>query len=206
MFINIRGPMGSGKSTIMMGVVKHLRSKYLEESIKVPQPKNPEVYSHIAHRFNNIVVIGRYVSFSGGADTISWKGSQEQITQFIRDTLTDSHVLLEGAIVSGCPRYVNLGKELSDNGHKCLYYYLTVPFNQCIERIHKRREDTAIRKNRKMVVKPLNMYSLEKEYIKVKKQIRLANDFGLPVRYIDSDLNPDQVSNSILHILGEKCL
>lgn len=194
MFINIRGPFGSGKSTIMMNMIKTFRDNpedAREESLKVITPREGKL-SHIAHKFyvrsfaKPIIVMGRYVSFSGGADTISWKGSQEQMTQFIRDNIQDNHIFLEGAIVSGCPRYVNLGKELQDAGHWVVYYYLTVTFDECIARIEKRRLETAERKNRKPVTKPLNIGNLQSEYLKTKKQIALARDLALNIKYIET--------------------
>lgn len=186
-FINIRGPNASGKSTIMMNIINHLRSlpSITETKIIV---ETPDRFRHMAHSFQGgrkpILIIGKYGNFGGGADTISWKGSQEQITEFIRNNISTHHILLEGIIASQSPRYLTLGQELKLRGYQPHYYSINIEFTECLKRIDVRRTVTALRRNQEVRSKPLDIQLLHKFYNQVRTKNRLAEELGLLLTYV----------------------
>lgn len=148
MFINIRGAFGSGKSTIVYGVLEYLRNfPGSEETLDyITFEGKDKLFAHIISnpRFNkSVLFLGKYTGLDcGGADCLNWKGVHDTICDYIRTKSESCHIIIEGAIVSRCTRrYNNLALELKKSGNSVKILYLDTELEECIRRVIRRREN-----------------------------------------------------------------
>jgi cytidylate kinase len=134
MVINVRGTSGSGKSTIVRGI--------MEKGIVVPigAEKRPDGYIvQILGRERNLYVVGPYLTACGGCDAIA---TQDEICDRIRAYATLGDVLLEGLLMANIfGRYAAIDRELNEKGVHCIWGFLDTPLEVCIERVKGRRAE-----------------------------------------------------------------
>ena len=138
MVINVRGTSGSGKSTIVRGIMGKGIVSFIGEGRK------PDGYIvQIPERERHIYVVGPYVTACGGCDQIS---TQDEICDRIRAYSTLGDVLVEGLLMShSFARYAALDRELwyRDSTH-CIWAFLDTPLELCLDRVRARREERAL--------------------------------------------------------------
>lgn len=201
MFINIRGAFGSGKTTVMTGLIDLLRQANSQESVLeyhstfVPKPvKMAQVFSGVTGLMKPVAFIGTYGRIACcGADQLNYKGAHENMRAFIREIIKTHHVLIEGSIVSNSGGYLKMAKELTEQGHWCLFYHLNTPLDTCIERVKGRRDKSYTERKAKAEAKgktleqkefdPKNLILLYNNILKTKEKTLEA---GLTVLEFDS--------------------
>lgn len=136
MVINVRGTSGSGKSTIVRGIMAMGDVSPIGESAKKPDG----YIVRIPGRERNVMVVGPYVTACGGCDAIS---TQDEICNRIRAYSTLGDVLVEGLLMShSFARYVALDRELfARDGTHCVWAFLDTPLEVCLDRVRARREE-----------------------------------------------------------------
>jgi hypothetical protein len=135
MVINVRGTSGSGKSTIVRGIMEKGQVGPIGEGRK------PDGYIvQIPELVRPVYVVGPYVTACGGCDAIS---TQDEICARIRAYSTLGDVLVEGLLMShSFARYVALDRELfARDGTHCIWAFLDTPLSLCLDRVRARREE-----------------------------------------------------------------
>lgn len=130
---NIRGTSGSGKSTIVRGI--------MEKGVVHPigSEKKPDGYIVQIPDLKNIYVVGPYVTACGGCDQIT---TQDEICERIRAYSSLGNVLVEGLLMShSFARYAALDRELAEKDVHCVWAFLDTPLEVCLDRVRARREE-----------------------------------------------------------------
>jgi adenylate kinase family enzyme len=161
MIVNLRGTSGSGKTTVVRGLME----KY--PSIRALGPeKKPEGYECLMANFPGnpppLYVVGSYKNVCGGCDGIK---TQDEICDRVRryaglfeqgyelqlgtdqaapivSALTGPpHVVFEGLLISHLySRYLNLDREMKDKfGQHTIWAFLDTPEEVCVDRVKDRR-------------------------------------------------------------------
>lgn len=128
--INLRGTNGSGKTTIIMKLMKKFGVKPLEEDGKVWGYK-------LRTPNKKVFIVGKYETPTGGCDGIS------KLDEVCRRVAVMARmgdvVLFEGFLISGLTsRFVSLAKGVPT--HKFKFVILDTPVEKCIKRTIKRRQ------------------------------------------------------------------
>lgn len=133
MIINIRGTSGSGKSTL----VKRFLDEHPFEEIKY-QFSTWKVPRTVAYKCQMpdgslTYVIGRYETQCGGCDSMSYKGSHDDIEQMVRFGLEKGHVIFEGLTISSTlTRWMRISQE---NPGKFVWAFMNTDVEVCHQRI-----------------------------------------------------------------------
>lgn len=187
MFIQIRGTFGSGKTTVVKGLIK--RMKRLGGKEKMIEHAGVE----FAHEFRGvkgsrkpIIILGRYTDQAcSGADSLSWKGVQAIIHAFVRDKIRTHHVILEG-VMSHSGKYIDMAKEFEAKGIRARFYHMATPLKECRERVMERRRKKWIAGGKKGELKPLNPVSQTGHFNAAKSLFTKTKAAGLKCFYINS--------------------
>lgn len=133
--INIRGTSGSGKSTL---VHRLLNESVFADPIldQLGDWKKPKIvaYASIDPKYNRTTyVIGRYETQCGGCDSMSYKGSHQDIETLIRKYLLLGNVIYEGLTISST---LSRWQRISDeNPGKFVWAFMSTPEEECRRRI-----------------------------------------------------------------------
>jgi GTPase SAR1 family protein len=132
--INIRGTSGSGKSTL----VRRFLDEHPHTEIKsiLGDWKKEKV---VAYKVHNgvykypVYVIGRYTTQCGGCDTMSYKGSHEDIESMVREAALKGNVIYEGLTISSTiTRWLRISE---DNPGEFVWAFMNTPEEECYKRI-----------------------------------------------------------------------
>jgi len=132
--INIRGTSGSGKSTL----VHRLLNEHPHEEIKAKLGdwKKEKVIAykvHVSEDKNPTYVIGRYTTACGGCDTMSYKGSHEDIEELVRTAASKGNVIYEGLTISST---ITRWQRISDDfPGRFVWAFMSTPEEECYKRI-----------------------------------------------------------------------
>ena len=126
--INIRGTSGSGKTTIIRNILGHGRWEIFKDNNKIRGYFSPDL---------GWAIVGSYENDCGGCDTIKHQVEVESIVeQFLS---LGYNVLFEGLLISTISqRWIDFSQRLS-NRAMVVYFYLTTPVEECVERVKRRR-------------------------------------------------------------------
>jgi hypothetical protein len=188
--INIRGTSGSGKTTVVRGIMaKGIAAPMGENS------KKPDGYLvKLPFAPKPLFVVGSYENTCGGCDAIS---TQDEICDRVRAYASLGHVMMEGLLMShSFARYAALDRELHAQGHHCIWGFLDTPLEVCLDRVRARREAARLAKVNPPPPKELNTKNTvdkhrdnQEVYLKFlnakKEDWKLVSKFGfngLPVR------------------------
>jgi adenylate kinase family enzyme len=133
MIINPRGTSGSGKTTIVRGLMdKATNIRPIGGTVKKP-------YAYELSGFRRpLFIIGGYENVCGGCDGIP---TQDAICHRVRKCAAEGDVIFEGLLISHLfGRYQALDRELTSNGHHYIWAFLDTPLELCLERVIARRE------------------------------------------------------------------
>lgn len=149
MIINIRGTSGSGKTTVVRGI--------MDKGVVTPLDSKPKPHGYrvtIPSLDLPVMVVGSYENTCGGTDGIK---TQDEICDRIRRFAQDGHVLVEGLLMSKTfGRYAALDRELASTGHHFIWAFLDTPLDVCLARVEARRETRRLGKAVVPEYKPLN--------------------------------------------------
>lgn len=139
--INVRGTSGSGKSTIMRGV---MRSAGYHQPHYEEGRKQPLFYTFmLPGRARPVALIGHYEGDCGGCDTIS--GLDRTFALIRRLHSEGFHVLFEGLLITA---EVVRTAQLHQDGLPLVVFGLSLPLEECLASVEGRRRAKAERLGR----------------------------------------------------------
>ncbi len=171
MIVSVRGTNGSGKSTVVRGLMDLGTARPIYGLLGASKPEAYELSLDKIEQF--VYVIGPYQVPTGGCDQIH---PYETIIALIEKYMKRGHVLFEGVIVGSV--WGRVGVILDSIGKDSIIVILTTSLEECISRVQVRRDS-------KGIVKLLNPKNLEFKYYAIAKmrENRLKEDV---VRIIDT--------------------
>lgn len=195
MIINIRGTSGSGKSTLVHRYLEHRPSMLIErqlDSWKKPKTVaymvNPRTHMEIEDaklkglylpgQGNPTYIIGRYETQCGGCDSMSYKGSHDDIEALVREFLPWGNVIFEGLTISSTiTRWLRISKE---NPGQFIWAFMDTPEEECYRRILARSGREPKRDERGLADYQRKWRGCEKHVIDLSEQgekvVRLSSD------------------------------
>lgn len=137
--VNVRGTSGSGKTTIVRGIMAMGTVTPLDAN------KKPEGYRvDVPSLSKPVYVVGPYTTACGGCDAVP---TQDEICRRIRAYAPLGHVLVEGLLMSHTfGRYAALDRELDAQGNHFIWAFLDTPLEVCLDRVRARREERRLSK------------------------------------------------------------
>lgn len=157
MLISIRGTNGSGKSTIIFGL---LDLAPYRQHYGVLGPRMPEALElQLVGVSKPVFVLGSYHVSSGGCDQVQ---PYDLILDLIRKYAAKGHVLFEGVLVSSS--YGRVGRLMEEWGQEAVMAFMDTPLEQCIENVQKRRDGRGD-------ARPFNPHNLTTKYNQIAKSI-----------------------------------
>lgn len=138
MLIHIRGPAGSGKSTLVRKFVDGAKPIY-----GLLGPRKPEAYlvRPIYAVKKPLHVLGPYHTAAGGADQFIPFALLEEAVRRYKDR---GHILLESYITHG--KTSDMENMCRAMGKQCIIAFMDTPIETCIENVKKRRAEKGITK------------------------------------------------------------
>jgi hypothetical protein len=152
--LNLRGTSGSGKTTVVRG----LMAKFPINEV-VGEEKKPYGYECRPDRTGlapydspvadapNLYIVGSYKNTCGGCDGID---TQDEICNRVRFFAPQGDVVFEGLLISHLySRYLNLDREMAKlHGQRTIWAFLDTPLELCLERVKTRRDERAALKGK----------------------------------------------------------
>lgn len=199
MIINIRGTSGSGKSTLVHRYLAGHQHKTIEATFsdwKKPkivayktwpdfedqtQPLQPPTY-----------IIGRYETQCGGCDSMSYKGSHDDIEELVRESLRWGNVIFEGLTISSTlTRWQRISDE---NPGLFVWAFMVTPVEECYRRILARNGGREPKRDNK------GLADYQRKYNGCMNHITQLREKGERVLELTSD---DEGYRALLQVLGE---
>ncbi len=135
MIVNIRGTSGSGKSTL----VKWLMEEYFYSPVfaQLPGWKKSRIIGYIVQASAGTTptfIVGSYETKCGGCDSISYKGSMEDIEDLVCEGAEKGYnVIFEGLVVTST---INRWREVADDfPGQYTWAFMMTPEEECHRRI-----------------------------------------------------------------------
>ena len=143
MILNLRGTSGSGKTTVVRG----LMAKYpaIEPLMVADERGREKIHGYECRMANfpgnppNLYVVGSYKNVCGGCDGIK---TQDEICGRVRNYAgMTGDVVFEGLLISHLfSRYVNLDREMAETHRQhTIWAFLDTPEELCVDRVKARR-------------------------------------------------------------------
>lgn len=146
--INIRGGSGSGKSTLVHRLLKE--STYSPIELTLDNWKKPKIVGYIVKTpgyQKPTFVVGRYETQCGGCDSMSYKGSHQDIENLIRESLPHGNVVYEGLTISST---LSRWQRISDeNPGQFVWAFMETSEEECLRRILARNGGKDPKRNEK---------------------------------------------------------
>ena len=174
MIINLRGTSGSGKSTVVLELMRLFAPVEIIERVGEGVRARPLVY-RIHGCAPPLYVFGSYESVCGGCDVIDDYAAV--VPQLVDKYLSQGHVLFEGLLVSGTFGAIGVHlQRLAAGGHEVVVAFLDTPLGVCLDRVEFRRAQRGVQK----AFNPVNTIKKFHQCIVVKRQFR-----GKGIRVVD---------------------
>jgi hypothetical protein len=170
--LNLRGTSGSGKTTVVRG----LMAKFPINQV-VGEEKKPYGYECRPDRSGhnpgddafadrpNLYVVGSYKNTCGGCDGIK---TQDEICDRVRTFAPKGDVVFEGLLISHLfSRYVSLDKEMQALGQHTIWAFLDTPLDVCLDRVRARRDARAAAKG--TVAGPLDVTNTTQKWYDMRR-------------------------------------
>lgn len=183
LIINIRGWSGSGKSTIVLKLLKHYKAKAV-------RGEDSKVIGYRLNAIRPLYIVGPYTGSGGGCDTIS---PVSRIGEIVRRFAKRGNVIFEGQMISTIAgRWADLDNSMPEC--KFIFLVLDTPLKRCLKRIRKRRE--AKGNFKPFDPKPSNLKHYQEARFSSPENLRKG---GLDVRVVKHK----KAYKYILRLLGE---
>lgn len=187
MLISIRGSNGSGKSTVVQGLLKVGSPVPLYGLLG---PRMPEAYRLTLEGVEPpVFVLGPYHVASGGLDQVQ---PYDLNLDLINKYAPKGHVVFEGVLVSSS--YGRVGRLMEEHGQNAVMAFLTTSLEQCISNVQKRRDARADARP----FDPKNLTTKYNQIVSSKAKIREAGKLRVV------DLEPLTALQQVLGLLKEK--
>lgn len=184
MIINIRGTSGSGKTTVVRGLMAAAQTEQLfadDSRGNLFGPVHPEAYALHGISSRPTYLIGSYEQVCGGCDSIS---TQDGICDRVRKYAALGHVVFEGLLLSHLyGRYEALDREL---GQPYVWAFLDTPLEVCLDRVRARRIARG-------VTKELNPTNTTQKWGDMRRVAAKAKHAELDVRWLDHNKAVEEV-------------
>lgn len=146
MIVNIRGTSGSGKSTLVHRILSehpHTTIEYQYGTWKKPKIVAYKVF--IGPLRMPLYIIGSYKTQCGGCDSLSYKGSHDDIEAMVREFGKQGNVIFEGLTISSTlTRWKRIDEEFM-----FAWAFMTTPEEECYRRILARNGGREPKRNNK---------------------------------------------------------
>lgn len=131
--VNIRGTSGSGKSTLVHRFLK----EYPNEPVykRLGNWKKPRI---VAYKVDypsprQTIVVGKYATKCGGCDSMSYKGSHDDIENLVRGASLYGNVIYEGLTISSTiTRWLTISEEIPG---EFVWAFMSTSEDKCYKRI-----------------------------------------------------------------------
>lgn len=181
MIINVRGTSGSGKTTVIRGImakgglVDKIYSDQAGDGL-FSTSKAPIAYDvNVNPGGQHVYVIGSYENTCGGCDSIK---TQDEICNRVRWFAKQGHVIMEGLLMSHLfSRYAALDRELQPTPY--IWAFLDTPLELCLERVIARREARGVAK------KPFNPENTVSKWNDARRVFAKCQKDGLDARWVN---------------------
>lgn len=145
--VNIRGTSGSGKSTL----VHKFLSEYPHITIErqLGPMKKPKIVAYKVHTsvFDKpTYIIGSYKTQCGGCDSMSYKGSHDDMEAMVREFAQEGNVIFEGLTISST---LTRWKRIDDEYGDFWWAFMMTPEEECHRRILARKGGKEPKRNEK---------------------------------------------------------
>lgn len=177
MILNLRGTSGSGKTTVVRG----LMAKFPINQI-VGEEKKPYGYECRPEADGpNLYVVGSYKNTCGGCDGIK---TQDEICDRVRTFASQGDVVFEGLLISHLySRYLNLDREMAKlHGQKTIWAFLDTPLELCLERVKARRDERAAAKGKEAT--PFNPENTVQKWHDMRRVFKKCQNDRLDMRWL----------------------
>lgn len=101
--INIRGTSGSGKSTLVHKILEDYETYVTPIMGQLGEWKRPKITSYRVDMPGfeyPTFIIGKYETQCGGCDSLSYRGSHDDIEAMVREYMREGNVIFEGLTIS----------------------------------------------------------------------------------------------------------
>jgi hypothetical protein len=188
MIINPRGTSGSGKTTIIRGIMDHYPAVIpIFDNENQRKPIGYQLTSH--PDIKSTYVVGSYENVCGGCDSIK---TQDEICDRVRRFAPLGHVLVEGLLMShSFSRYRALALELKPITDY-VFAFLDTPLPLCIERIQSRRDARG-------ATTPLNTTNTTQKWHDNRRVFQKLKESGMDARWLDHTNPVEIVWGWLLH-------
>lgn len=145
--VNIRGTSGSGKSTL----VHRFLAEYPHISLvrQLGPMKKPKIVAYKVHTsvFDKpTFIIGSYATQCGGCDSLSYKGSHDDMEAMVREFAQEGNVIFEGLTISST---LTRWKRIDDEYGDFVWAFMMTPEEECHQRILARNGGKEPKRNEK---------------------------------------------------------
>jgi cytidylate kinase len=178
--VNIRGTSGSGKTTVVRGLMSAASVEKVfaddTDDALFGQSKHPDAYALTMPDVSpTVFVIGSYENTCGGCDAIP---KQDEICERVRRYASRGHVVMEGLLMSHLfGRYAALDRELQPTPY--IWAFLDTPLDLCIERVKARRDARGVAK------KEFNPHNTTAKWHDMRRVYAKCQAAGLDARWVD---------------------
>ena len=135
--INIRGTSGSGKSTLVKCLLEEF--EHLPVMIQVGPWKKPKIGGYLIYPPEGSTapptfLVGSYETKCGGCDSMSYKGSMDDIEDLVREGVEKGYnVIFEGLVVTSV---INRWRTVAnDYPRRWVWMFMATPEEECHQRI-----------------------------------------------------------------------
>lgn len=183
MLVSVRGTNGSGKSTVVQGLLALGRHGPPTKLYGVLGPRMTEALELTLKGVKKpVYVLGSYHVVSGGCDQIQ---PYDLILDLLRKYAAKGHVVFEGVLVSSS--YGRVGRLMEEWGQDAVFAFLNTSLEQCIENVKKRRSARDDERE-------FNPHNLTTKYNQiVKNRVKIAAEGKLRVVDLDFGKGTEQV-------------
>jgi hypothetical protein len=145
--VNIRGTSGSGKSTLVHKLLAEYPFVAVEHQF--PSMKKPKIVGYVHEGKDELprtFIVGSYKTQCGGCDSMSYKGSHDDMELLVRQMGKQGNVVFEGLTISST---LTRWKRIDDEYGDFVWAFMMTPEEECHRRILARNGGREPKRNAK---------------------------------------------------------
>jgi hypothetical protein len=204
LILNLRGTSGSGKTTVVRGlmgkfpIINELHGN-VRERFKNKTGEGERTVSRVIgyecmpdrRQFDpgddkfadrpNLRVVGAYKNTCGGCDGIQL---QDEICRLVHEAASSgADVVFEGLLISHLfSRYRDLDRELASRGQHTIWAFFDTPLEVCLDRVRARRDERAATKGK--VAGPLDVTNTTNKWYDMRRVFEKCQADKLDARWL----------------------
>lgn len=198
MIVNLRGTSGSGKTTVVRGLMEKYPA--IEPLMVADERGREKIHGYECRMANfpgnlpNLYVVGSYKNVCGGCDGIK---TQDEICDRVRGYAgMTGDVVFEGLLISHLyGRYLKLDREMAETHNQhTVWAFLDTPEEVCVDRVKERRARRHAEKVRVKLAQgkpappelgPLNGKNTRQKWHDMRRVFQKCQRDGLDARWLD---------------------